>query len=228
MWAVDLPVRQLDDFPGLGVEPISVAEFAPQHRADPQSVRGVDREVTPVEHCVHVGPQQQAVVQSVLASVGDWANMRRLQHRPDFVSRDGAVPMVGLKHHGLEGLLTEPVRREPRVAEHRPGLVPGLAEVEFDRRAKHELHEVPEVARNACVGHVVGLPLDDVRGEARGRVVGEIIGKKRHVANEHAADLRVLAGCYRLSPVMGDARAHLIQIGHAIRQAEHLPRLRDA
>jgi hypothetical protein len=48
---------------------------------------------------------------------------------------DSAASVVGVQNDRLEGLLAQPVRRQPRVAEHRPRPVPGPAEVQLHRGA---------------------------------------------------------------------------------------------
>ncbi len=78
--------------------------------------------------------------------------MGRLQDRRDMRPADGAAPVVGVQDYRLEGLLAQPVRRQPRVAEHRPRPVPGLAEVQFHRGAEDQLQQVSEVRRCRRVG----------------------------------------------------------------------------
>lgn len=94
---------------------------------------GVHAEVSAVEQGVDIGSEQQPVVEPVLPSLGDRADVSRLQDRRDVRAADGAAPVVGVQDDRLEGLLAEPVWRQPQVAEHRPGPVPGLMEVQFHR-----------------------------------------------------------------------------------------------
>jgi len=82
-----------------------------------------------------------------------------------------------------------------------PGPVPGLAEVQFHRSAQSPLQDVREVSRYRRVGQVVALALHDVGGELRRRVRNGIVGEQADVADEQAADHRVLAGPDRGPPV---------------------------
>jgi len=69
---------------------------------------------------VDVRPEQHPVVEPVLPALGDWPDMGRLKDRRDVRAADGAASVVGVQNDRLEGLLAQPVRRQPRVAEHRP------------------------------------------------------------------------------------------------------------
>jgi hypothetical protein len=110
---------------------------------------------------------------------------------------DRAVPMVGVQDHHLEGLLAEPVRSQPRVTEHGTGPVPGLAEVQLDRGAESQPQDVREVPCHGGVGHVVAFALHDVGCELRRRV-GDGAGREEaDVADEQAADHRVLTASDR-------------------------------
>src|SRR5215468_11459157 len=96
--SVGPPVRQRDQLSGLGIELFSVAEFVSQARADQQLVGRVDAKVATVEHRVHVGAQQQSVVEAVLAAVGYRPNMSSLQYRADLRPSDRAVAVVRAEH----------------------------------------------------------------------------------------------------------------------------------
>ena len=137
--SVGPPIRQRDQLSGLGIELFSVAEFVSQARADQQLVGRVDAKVATVEHRVHVGAQQQSVVEPVLPASSDRTNVGGLQDRGYVGAADGAAAVVGVQDDGLERTLAKPVRCQPRVAEHRPRPVPGLAEVKLDRGAKDQL-----------------------------------------------------------------------------------------
>src|SRR6185437_15736865 len=64
-----------------------------------------------------VRPEQQPVVEAVLATVSDRTNMRRLKHRWYVRSADRAAAVIGIEHHCPEGTLAEPVRRPGAAAE---------------------------------------------------------------------------------------------------------------
>ena len=82
---VGSPFRQHDELPGLRIEGLTVAELAAQPRADPEPIGRVDAHVAVVEHHVHVGTEQHAVVEAVLAAVGRLhrQDVRCLQGRAD-------------------------------------------------------------------------------------------------------------------------------------------------
>jgi hypothetical protein len=120
------------------------------------------------------------------------------------------------------------VRREARVAEHRPGGVPRLAEVDLNLDAKYELHQVAEIPGYLAVGHVIAFALHNIRGEPRRRLVGQVVWEESDVPHEDATDFRIVIGADRLPAVMRDALPHPLQAGGAIRLAEHLPCLRRA
>jgi len=69
----------------------------------------------------------------VLAALGDRADVRGLQDRPDLAAGYRAPPVVGIEHHGLERLLPEAVRGQARVAEDRARAVPWPGQVDIDR-----------------------------------------------------------------------------------------------
>jgi hypothetical protein len=122
---------------------------------------------------------------------------------------DRAPPAVGIGDHRLERLLAQPARREPRIAEYRAGAAPRLTQVQVRRRAEQESEQLPEVRRYGRVGKVVALALHDARGEARRRRESGVLGEEPRIADEDAADLRVLASSHRA--IAGDLRPHLPQ-----------------
>src|SRR6266536_1413604 len=64
-----------------GVELLAIAELVAQARTHHESIPRVDAQVRAAEQRVHVGAQEQPVVQAVLATLGDWSNMRRPAER---------------------------------------------------------------------------------------------------------------------------------------------------
>jgi hypothetical protein len=81
------PVRpafgEVDDLPGHGVELIAVTEVLAQPGADEKAVAGVNTDVSAVEEGVDVRPEQQPVVEAVLAAGCDGPDVRGLQDRCD-------------------------------------------------------------------------------------------------------------------------------------------------
>src|SRR6266446_516494 len=134
--------RQGNRLPGTLVELLAVAEFLAQPRTDVQSVARVHAEVTVVEQRVHVGPEQQPVVQPVLAAVCDWTDMGCLQDGPDLRAGDGASALVSHKHPGFESLLAKSLRSQPRIAEDRVLPVPGARKGDLDRVAQYPPDEI--------------------------------------------------------------------------------------
>jgi len=98
LWPVWLALRERDDLPHLGVEPLAVAEFLAQPRTDAQAIGWIHAQVSLVEEGVDIRPEQQAVIQSVLAALGDWSDVGGLEDGPDLRSRNRAAPMVSIEH----------------------------------------------------------------------------------------------------------------------------------
>lgn len=71
-------IGQVDDLPRPGVELIAVLEVLAQPRAHEQPVGGINGEVSAVEQGVDVRPEQQPVVEAVLATGGDGPDVCRL------------------------------------------------------------------------------------------------------------------------------------------------------
>ena len=105
--------------------------------------------------------------------------------------------------------------------------MPGLTEVEFECTIEEQLQKIREIPRDGGVCHVVALALDDVGGEAWGRVREWVGREEAHIADEQAADHRVLAGPIGVPPVVADAGSHLLQVGDPVGLAEELPGLGD-
>src|SRR6185312_8104801 len=196
-------------------------------RAHQQAVPGVNGKVSAVEQGMHVRPEQQPVVEAVLATVSDRTNMRRLKHRWYVRSADRAAAVIGIEHHCPEGTLAEPVRRQARVAEHRPWPVPWLGEVEFHHSAQEQLQKHPEVRSSRLVGEVVALALDDVGPEPGRGLRGGVCWKEADVSHEQTTDDGVLAAADRGAPVPANTGPHLLHAASAVSLAEQLPRLRD-
>jgi hypothetical protein len=127
----------------------------------------------------------------------------------------------------VEGALAQPVGREPGVAEHWSGRVPGLAEVHFYGRTEKALHEVPEVGDVGLGGEVVAFALDDAPRETRRRLGCRLGREEPHVPDEQAADDRIVTGADRCPPVVGDAGAHFLDAADAVGLAEQLLGLGD-
>ena len=141
--------------PGLSVEAVTVAEVLAQTGADPQPVGGVNAGVSAVEQGVDVGSEQEAVVQAALSGFADRADVSRLQDGPYLRAGDRAAAVVGIEHDDLERSLAKAERCQPRVAEHRPGTVSGLAEVEFECPAKEHLQKQLEIGRNTVAARTL-------------------------------------------------------------------------
>ena len=124
MGPVNSPARQFDDFPGSGIELLSITELCAQSRTDSQTVRGLNAEVAPVEHDVHIRSQQKAVVETVLTAVCYRPDVRRLEHRRNMRTGDRALAPIGAEHDGFERLLAKPVWREPWVTKDGTGPMP--------------------------------------------------------------------------------------------------------
>ena len=69
-------IGQGDDLPGPGVELIAVLEVLAQPWAHEQPVGGINGEVSAVEQGVDVRPEQQPVVEAVLATGRDGPDVR--------------------------------------------------------------------------------------------------------------------------------------------------------
>jgi Adenylate and Guanylate cyclase catalytic domain len=205
--------RQVDDLPGPGVELLAVVEVLAQPRAHEQPVPGINGEVSAVEQGMDVRPEQQPVVETVLATGRDGPDMRRLQHRCDVRSADRAATVISIEDHCLEGALAKPVRRQARVAEHRPWPVPGLAEVKFHHSAQEQLQKHPEIWSNRLVGEVVALARDDVGREPGRRLRGGVCWEEADISHEQATDDGVLATAgldmVEQAPAMGLPPAHI-------------------
>jgi hypothetical protein len=105
--------------------------------------------------------------------------------------------------------------------------VPGLAEIHDHPGAQSQLQYVREILCHRRIGHVVTLALHDVAGELRRRVRNSIVREEPDVADEQAADHRILAGSDRVAAVPADPRPHLLHAGDPVRLAEELPGLGD-
>ena len=140
--------REGDELPGLGVEPLAVAEILTQPWADPQPVGGIDAEVAAVEQGVDVRSQEKAVVQAMLTACADRADVSRLQDGPYLRAGNRTATAVSIEYDGLERSLTKTVRCQTRVAKHRARPVPGLAEVEFECPTQEHLQKLSKVGRD--------------------------------------------------------------------------------
>ena len=58
---------------GSCVELLSVAELSAQPRADEEAEFRIDSEVAAIEESVHIGPEQESVVETVLTTLRQWA-----------------------------------------------------------------------------------------------------------------------------------------------------------
>jgi hypothetical protein len=140
-----------DELPCPGVEAVAVAEVVAQPRADSQPVGGVDAEVAAVEQGVDVRSQQQAIVQAVLASPADGADMGCLEDGPYLRTGDRAAAVVGIEHDSLERSLAKAVRRQTRITEHRPVPVSGLAEIELESPTQDHVQKLLEIGRDSGI-----------------------------------------------------------------------------
>src|SRR5690242_17688700 len=122
--------------------------------------------------------------------------------------------MVRVEHDPLERLLTEPLGLEAGVTVNRTLPVPWRGEVDLHGGARQAVEEIDEVAGVALVGEVVSFALDDVRGEVRWRFGAGVGVEEPGVADEDAADDRVLA--WRDRPVGADGVAHLLNAAGAV------------
>src|SRR6185437_10470762 len=103
----------------------------------------------------------------------------------------------------------KPLRLEAGITINRTLPVPWRGEVDFHGSAGQAVEEIDEVAGIPLVGKVVSLALDDVGGEVRWRFGAGVGVEESGVADEDAADDRVLA--WRDRPVGADGVAHLLK-----------------
>src|SRR5690348_10483224 len=94
---------------------------------------------------MHIGAQQQAVVEAVFATGWEGQDVRGLQDRADLGPGDRATAVIRVLYYRLEGTLTEPLGHQPWVAVDGAGAVPRLGKI--DRRG----------VRAQDSGHAVGL-----------------------------------------------------------------------
>jgi hypothetical protein len=160
----------------------------------------------------------------VVTASGDRADVGGLQDRRDVRAGDRAVPVVGIADHGLERLLAQPVRRQPRIVEHRPGPMPWPAKVHVHRRPEKQLEKTAKIRSRRSLREVVTLALHDVAGEPPRWRYGLVLGEETRVANENAPDLRVLTRGHL--PVASDPGPHAVQAGRTVPQPQQLPRIR--
>ncbi len=109
------------------VELLAVVKVRAESSAYQKSMFGVDAKVTAIEQCVYVGPQEQSVVDPVLAAKRDWSDVGCLKHWPNLLAGYGASLAVRAENDGLEGLLAQPSGREPLVSVHRSWPMPWFA-----------------------------------------------------------------------------------------------------
>jgi len=212
----------------LRIELPAVAELVPQPWADPQPIGRINAKVAAVEHRVHVGPEQQSVVDPVLSPDRHWPNMGCLEYGPDLRARDGAMTVVGIEHDRLESLLREPIWRKTRITEHGSGVVPGLTQVDLYLCAEDELHEISEVAGGPGLRHIVTFPLDNVGGESGWRQISGILGEECHIPYENAPNLGIVAKRDRGPAVVRDSCPHPFEAVRAVGETEQLPGLGNA
>jgi hypothetical protein len=97
----------------LSIEPLAFAEVLGQAWTDQQPIGRIDAKIAAVEEGMDVGPEQQPVVQPMLARpLCDRPDVGSLLDRPNHRTRDGAAPMVCIEHLGLE--LLQPRAAPPR------------------------------------------------------------------------------------------------------------------
>src|SRR6266446_5493076 len=88
---------QADDLLCHSVELVAVAEVFPQPGTNLQAVFRVDAEVSAVEQRVDIGSEQQPVVEPVLATSGDRADVRSLQDGRDVRSTYRAASVISVE-----------------------------------------------------------------------------------------------------------------------------------
>jgi len=119
-------------------------------------------------------------------------------------------------------------RCQAGIAVDRAGAVP-QCEVDIDGWCADQAQEqVTEVAGEPGLGEIVASALHDVGGELRWCVDGKAIVEEDDVAQEQAADLRVVGRADWFAPVVADATPHLRQVFNSIGVAEELPRFGDS
>jgi hypothetical protein len=92
----------------LSIEPLAFAEVLGQAWTDQQPIGRIDAKIAAVEEGMDVGPEQQPIVQPMLARpLCDRPDVGSLLDRPNHRTRDGAAPMVCIEHLGLESLLSK-------------------------------------------------------------------------------------------------------------------------
>ncbi|MGA5760919.1 hypothetical protein [Nonomuraea bangladeshensis] len=104
-----------------------------------------------------------------------------------FAARRDRPDVGGLQDHGLECLLAEPARGQPRISVDRAVAVPRLGQIDGDADAD-SVQQVVEVVGGRVIREVVAFALHDVGGEVRGRSGVSIVGEEEDVADDDAAD----------------------------------------
>lgn len=197
---------------------LPIVEIVLEPAAHEETAIGGDGHVSLVKEAVDVGPQEEAVVELVLASHPHGEDVGGVQDRERLLSRDGASALVVVRDQDPERPLAQPWADEDRVPIHhlrlRGHLIPDPGELE------PLAHLGPEALRRRRV-RLEGLSLDDVEAELlRDRDPLALVEEER-LAEEDAADLGVEV--HRRSPVLLEAAPHLLQGPYPVHRAEGLP-----
>jgi hypothetical protein len=133
--------------------------------ADEEAAVGSDGDVAFVVEAVDVGAEEEAVVETVLASLGDGADVGGVQDGEGLFSRDGAAALVVVRHQDAEGALAQARAVGAEIAEHRER---GRGEVGHRCDCcPADADLLPEAAAGFGIGLEV-LSLDDAPPELRG------------------------------------------------------------
>lgn len=188
-----LPVRLADRVSGhpdlLVVEGhvgLAVVEVGFQAAADEEAAIGSDGDVALVEEAVDVGSEEEPVVEAVLASLSDGADVGGVQDGEGFFSGDGAAALVVVGYQDAEGALAQAGTVEAGISEDRARLGRELGRHRHGGEARGDLVQEPAAGSG---GGVEILALDDALPELRGRGNPEVFRKEEGIAQEDAADL---------------------------------------
>ena len=184
-------------------------------------------EVSTVEKSVDVRTQEEAVVQTVLSSLGDRSDVRGLQHGSDSGSRDGTTPMVSVEDHRLEGSLPQPLPGQTSVSVHGSGAMPRLGGIDVTVMTEQQCDQFTEVAGLRVRGKVETPAPNEVPSEVLGRIGAIARWEEAHIAQQYASDDRVLAPGDGFVPIVTDPLPQPRAVYRAVSFAVDPPGLRQ-
>lgn len=98
---------------------LAVVEVVLEAAADEEAAVGGDGYVAGVEEAVDVGAEEEAVVETVVASFGYGTDVGGVQDGEGLLPGDGAAALVVVGHQDPEGPLAQAGTDEDRVSPHR-------------------------------------------------------------------------------------------------------------